>query len=200
MSLESVGRNLPAPRRGPRRSPGLSWQRRCGQLRRRTVSLRLSATAPMSSTDARSFGRGMAGISLRALTGTSGGRCTRRGCPSSHGCPPTSRQRLRKRVMFHTSTGSATGWRTRRRRAERWPGNPPPRLMRAHRRRLFLLTKCLAVIAKVQEAVVSRDNAPGVYLAEHKKLRTHKVPHGANKRVGRPEVAGRYGRPARRRA
>ena len=61
--------------------------------------------------------------------------------------------------------------------------------MRAHQRRLFLLTKCLAVIAKVQEAVVSRDNAPGVYLARHKKLRTDKVPHGANKRVGRPDVA-----------
>ena len=66
---------------------------------------------------------------------------------------------------------------------------PPPRLMRAHRRKLFLLTKCLAVIAKVQEAVVSRDNAPGVFLAKHKKLRVDKVPHGANKRLGRPEVA-----------
>ena len=53
----------------------------------------------------------------------------------------------------------------------------------------FLLTKGLAVIAKVQEAVVSRDNAPGVYLARHKKTRSDRVPHGANKRLGRPEVA-----------
>ena len=73
---------------------------------------------------------------------------------------------------------------------------PSPELMKAYRRTLFLLSRCLAVSAKVQEAIVTRDNAPGVFLARHKKWRPERVAHGANKRVGRPETQVPEARPA----
>ena len=51
-----------------------------------------------------------------------------------------------------------------------------------------MLTRCMSVIAHVQEAVLIRDHAPGVFLAHHKKLQLVKVAHGDALRGGRPAI------------
>ena len=50
-----------------------------------------------------------------------------------------------------------------------------------------MLTKCLSVIAHVQEEVLIRDHAPGVYLARAKKLPPVEVAAEPVLKVGRPD-------------
>ena len=64
---------------------------------------------------------------------------------------------------------------------------PPLALMEKHRRRQLILSRCLSVIAHVQEAVLIRDHAPGVHLAKAKKLPPVEAPSEPVLRRGRRE-------------